>query len=158
MKFFNIVKANAEIEKHEATIATLTGELTALKDNAPQIEAAAEKLRGEKTALEAKVAQAEGDLATAKQTISTLTGEREAISAQLVEANAKLANPGEQIRNAASAQAAAIVAASGHTPIAATPSAAPNGTAEKKVTRTEFAAMNPVSRGQFIRAGGRVTD
>jgi chromosome segregation ATPase len=121
MKFFNIVKANAEIEKHEATIATLTGELTALKDNAPQIEAAAEALRNEKTALEAKAAQVESDLATAKQTISTLTGERDAISAQLMEANKKLANPGEQIKNAASAQAAAIVAASGHTPIAAAP-------------------------------------
>lgn len=86
-----------------------------------QVQADLLKAQTDLNAANAKAAQAEGDLAAAKQTISTLTGERDAISAQLTEANAKLANPGEQVKKAASAQAAAIVAASGHTAIAAAP-------------------------------------
>jgi chromosome segregation ATPase len=125
MKFFNIVKANAEIEKLETQVTALTGEVATLKENAPQIEAAAETLRTEKAELSSKLDQAESDLATAKQTISTLTNEKADVAKQLAEANAKLANPGEVIKQTASAQAAAIVASVGQPAIAATPTTDP---------------------------------
>lgn len=121
-----------------------------------QVQADLLKAQTDLNAANAKAAQAEGDLAAAKQTISTLTGERDAISAQLTEANAKLANPGEQVKKAASAQAAAIVAASGHTAIAASPSTAPNGGDSKTMTRSEFSAKTPREQSDFCRAGGRI--
>jgi chromosome segregation ATPase len=115
-KFFNIGKANEEIENLQSQIATLTAENASLKENTPQVEAAAETLRNELEASKAKLAQAEVDLATAKASVASLTAEKETLSTKLTETTAKV---GEQVKTAASAQAAAIVAGIGVPPVTA---------------------------------------
>lgn len=118
--FFNIGKANEEIERLNQAVAALTAENTALKENTPLIEAAAEKLKTDSEATALKLSQVEADLATAKDSVASLTAAKEKAEADLAAANAKLANPGEQIKNAASAQAAAITASIGVPPVVAT--------------------------------------
>ena len=119
-KFFNIGKANEEIDNLTSSIAALTLENQSLKDNSPLIEAEAEKIKGECSALSGKLSQVEADLETSKQTISTLSGE-------LKVATDKLANPSAQIQKAASVQAAAIVASAGHAAIEVAPNQNPQG-------------------------------
>ena len=147
-KFFNIGKANEEIDNLTSSIAALTLENQSLKDNSPLIEAEAEKLKGEFSAVSGKLSQVEADLATSKQTISTLSGE-------LKVATDKLANPSAQIQKAASVQAAAIVASAGHAAIEVVPT---GNTSEKQVSRAAFAGMIPGAQSAFIKSGGRVTE
>lgn len=120
-KFFNIGKANEEIDRLQGQLAALTAENTSLKENVPQVEAAAESLRTDLESTKAKLTQAESDLATARQTISTVTAAKDKAETDLAAANAKLANPEERIQQAASVQAASITASIGVPPVAAAP-------------------------------------
>jgi len=128
-KFFNIGKANEEIDKLEAAVAKLTAERDAIKDNDSTIAAEAEKLKTRLASADAKVVQLDADLATARQSISSLTTERDAARSELATANAALANPEQRIKEAASVQAAQITASLGQPPIAAQPAAPPNPSA-----------------------------
>lgn len=134
-KFFNIGKANAEIENLEKRVAELTSENAALKENGPEIEAAAETLRKDLAEAQGKIATAESELAAARANVATLTAEKEKLSQDLKAASDKLANPAAIIKESASAQAAAIVASVGHAPIATTPTEPQNEVADiKKLT------------------------
>lgn len=125
-KFFNIGKANEEIDKLESSVAQLTEERDAIKANSGEIEAAAETFKGELTAARQKAVQLESDLATARQSIATLTTERDTASAAQNTAEAKLANPSEQVKALASAQALEITAKLGQPPVTAAPPAPAN--------------------------------
>lgn len=158
MNIFNIGKANARITELEGQLSALSAENASLKENAPQIEAAAEAMRNELAQSKDKLTHAEADLSTAKQSIASVTAEKDRVTAELAEANKKLANPAAQIKESASAQAAAIVAQVGHSPLGVTPATGTGNTAEKSATRSQFSALNPRARAEFIKAGGRVTE
>lgn len=117
-KFFNIGKANDEIARLEAQVADLNKQITDLKANGPEVEAAAETLRGELEAERQKAAKAEIDLAT-------VNSEKDKAVADLAAANAKLAAFPVEVKTAAAAQAAQITASIGVPPVAATPATPP---------------------------------
>ena len=148
-KFFNIGKANEEIDRLESLVASLTTQVETLKGNDSEIAAAAEKVKGELATASAKIVQLESDLGTARQTISTVTAARDKAETDLKEANAKLANPEQRIKEAASVHAAEITARLGQPPVVAAPTTAPGGNeaktwAEKAVAAAEAkAAQRP---------------
>jgi chromosome segregation ATPase len=115
-KFYNVTKANEEIHRLESSVEELTNQIETLKGNDTAIAAEAEKVRGEYDATKLKLTQAESDLATAKASIVSLTAEKDKAVADLTAANAAIP---VQIKNAASAQAAAITAGIGVPPVAA---------------------------------------
>lgn len=148
-KFFNIGKANEEIDKLEASVAQLTAERDAIRGNTGQVEAAAEKLKSGLAAADAKIVQLESELSTARTAGTSLT-------AELSAANAKLANPDERIKEAASIQAAEITAKLGQPPVGA--SAGSRETADKTMTRAAFGAMSPRAQAEFVKASGKITE
>jgi chromosome segregation ATPase len=161
-KFLNIGKANAEIERLETALAaeqakvtTLTQERdaakTALAENDSEIAKNAAAVQTEITQVKAERDQAKADLGTAKTTIATLTQERD-------EAKAKLTDPKGTIQSAATTKAAEITAAQGQPPIAAVPTTAPGQASTKVMKRSDFNALSPKEKSEFMRAGGRLTD
>lgn len=153
-KFFNIGKANAEIEKLEARVAELTAENTSLRDNTPEIEAAAQALQGDFQKAVARAEKAEGELAAAAARLSEVTAAKEKAEAEAKASADKLANPAEIIKTTAAAQAAAIVGSVGHAPLALAPSTMD----PKKMTRSEFSKLSPREQSAFAQNGGRITD
>jgi len=153
-KFFNIGKANAEIDRLETQVAELTRENSTLRENAPEIEAAAETLRGDLQKAVARAEKAEGEAAAAATRLSEVTAAKDKAEAEAKTSAEKLANPSEIIKTTASAQAAAIVASVGHSPLALAPSTMD----PKKMTRSEFAKMSPREQSAFAQNGGRITD
>ena len=133
-RFFNIGKANEEITRLESRIQELEAENTQLKDNGPAVEAEAEKVRGELADAQSKLAKADADLKAAQGDVTKLTAERDQAKKDLEAANAKLANPGEQVKKAASEQAAAIVQQIGVPPVPTTPNANPAATKPAEAT------------------------
>ena len=113
-KFFNIGQANAEIERLETENKNVVQQMTVLQDNA--------------AAVEKRAVQLEADLATAKQTLSTVQTafDKRAVEFATVvkerdEALATIAKPDGEIARQASIKAVAITAAQGQPPIAAAP-------------------------------------
>ena len=134
-KFFNIGKANAEIEKLEARVAELTAENTSLRDNTPEIEAAAQALQGDFQKAVARAEKAEGELAAAAARLSEVTAAKEKAEAEAKASADKLANPSEIIKTTAAAQAAAIVASTGHPGVEAAPTAEATKTTPQAETK-----------------------
>lgn len=130
LKFWNTGQANAEIEKLEARVAELTAENSNLKQNASEIETAAQALQGDFQKAVARAEKAEGEVAAANARLSELTAAKDKAEAEAKAAAEKLANPSEIIKTTASAQAAAIVASVGHAPLATAPGVDPQ--TEKK--------------------------
>lgn len=124
-KFFSIGKANEEIDKLESSLAELTRERDALKENSAAIETDAENVKSELASAGAKAVQLESDLATARQSITSLTVERDAAVSAQKAAEAKLANPSAQIKEAAALQALEITAKLGQPPVTSAPPPAP---------------------------------
>ncbi len=133
LKFFQIGKANEEIDRLELANAELTRQIEAFKGNDSEVVAAAEKIKGELAASGAKVVQLESDLATARLSITSLTGERDAARTELATANGKLANPDQRIKDAAAVQAAQITASLGQPPVTAQPAVNPAAPANPEV-------------------------
>lgn len=147
-KFFNIGKANAEIDRLEAELVTAKESAKAAAENAAEVEKDAEKVSTELT-------QARADLATAKQTISTATARAEKAEADLKVANDKLANPGEQIKIKASQEAQKITAGQGQPPIESkTPAAGAPG----DILAQHAAIKDSTARTVFYRANKAAYD
>lgn len=125
LKFFQIGKANEEIDRLNAELAKVTAERDALTGNDSTIAAEAEKVKGELAAASAKIVQLESDLATARQSISSLKETNLKVESDLHAAQAKLANPEARIKEAAAVQAAEITAKLGQPPVVAAPPANP---------------------------------
>jgi len=135
-KFLNIGKANAEIERLEKALADEQAKTAALNKERDELKTAAEandsEIARNAEATGKELIQAKADLATAKQSVSTLTTERDDAKAQLAtvgkerdELKAKIADPKGAIQTAASAKAAEITGAQGQPPIATAPVATP---------------------------------
>ncbi len=136
-KFFNIGKANEEITRLETELATAQAALATSTENASAVEANAETLK-------AKVAELE----TASTSVAALTSENQKLSTDLAAANAKLANPGEQITIKASQEALKITQAQGQPPIAATASASGAG---GDILAQHAAIKDPAQKMAFYR-------
>lgn len=116
-KFFNIGKANAEIERLEAELTKSQSETKAAQENAGEVEASAEASvkELEKAKTDLKVAQ---DQVAAKDLqIAAKDSEIATVKAELKAANEKIANPSAQIIQLASHKAAEITAAQGQPPV-----------------------------------------
>jgi predicted nucleic acid-binding Zn-ribbon protein len=113
-KFLNIGKANAEIERLQAEVATVTKERddarAALTDNHSETVSAAESLQTNLTA-------AQADLVTAKASVASLGAQVTKLEADLKVANEKLANPEAQVVQIASRRALEITQAQGQAPV-----------------------------------------
>jgi len=120
-KFFNIGKANAEVDRLEAEVARLTSELQSAQENAGAVEKGAEELRS--SLLEASKANAtkDAEIARLNGLVAGKDTELATTKAELAKANEKLANPSAQIQQAASVKAAEITAAQGQPPVKASP-------------------------------------
>ena len=146
-KFFNIGKANAEIERLETELSSSKSESESLKSNGPEVEAAAEGLRTELATTTASLATLQNDLSEARADVARLTSE---LSAE----KEKSKNIPDQVKASASAQAAAIVAGVGHAPL----SLAPTGGEVTTMTRAEFLKLSAKEKSSFAQKGGRLTD
>lgn len=156
-KFWNITEANAEISRLETALKDAATQNEALAANAPAIEAEAKRISADLAASNEKLAKVEADHAITRQSLAAVTTERDAAQAELKAAKDKLANPGEQIKQTASAQAAAIVAQVGHAPLGVTPKQ-PGNSEDKTVSRESFDKMNHVQRNEFFRSGGKIAN
>lgn len=140
-KFFNIGTANKRIEELEAENVLLKEQAKVAEENGEQVAKAAEENA-------AKLTQAEADLSTAKQTISTLTARAEKAEAELKAANEKLANPSAQVIQIASRKAQEITAAQGQPPISAT---VPQTTGTGDILAQYAALKDPAAKNAFYR-------
>lgn len=113
LRFFQIGKANEEIDRLAAELAKVTSERDALQGNDSTIAAEAEKVKGELAAANAKAVQLDADLATAKQTISTLTEGKAKAEADLKAAQESIADPAGTIQKLAAVKAQEIAAGQG---------------------------------------------
>ncbi len=147
-KFFNIGKANAEIIRLETELAGVRAELAAGKENATAIEASAE-------ATQAELTQAKADLVTAKASISSITAAHDAVKAELKTANEKLANPSQQVKEAASRKAMEITQGQGQPPVAG---AATGEAAAGDVLAQYKAIKDPQARVTFYRKNKAAID
>lgn len=127
-KFFDIKKANAEVERLEGEVARLTTE----GENVAVAISAAESLRTDLTAaqteitqLKASVAQKDSDLATVKQSLASVSTERD-------ELKATIAKPDGEIEKRASLKAQEIVAGQGAPIVALKTSDNPTAAPEPK--------------------------
>jgi chromosome segregation ATPase len=111
-KFFNIGKANAEIERLTAELETVKAESVQSKQHAEEVEKAAE-------GIQAALVQAKADLETAKASVSTLTARAEKAESDFKSAQDKIANPDAQIVQIASRKALQITQAQGQPPVTA---------------------------------------
>lgn len=149
-KFFNIGKANEEITRLEAELATAKAEAKTATDNADEVVKNAE-------AVATELAQVKSDLATAKTTISSLTARAETAETEAKEAKAKIANPSEQIKNRASQEALNITASQGQPPVAAgSATEQPGGSAD---ILAQYAAIkDPAAKTAWYRKNKQAYD
>jgi chromosome segregation ATPase len=117
-KFFDIGKANSEIERLETELASAAANSQQVSDSA--------------LALSNEIKQVKADLATAQKTIGALqsqVAEKDirlaTLQTDLTKSNAALADPSGVVEIRASARALEIVAAQGAKPISTTPAATP---------------------------------
>ena len=127
--FYNIRKANAEIERLKAELATAAESAKANSDGKEAFEA----LSKANEELDTKLTQANSDLATAKQTLATTIAAKEKAESDLKAAQAEIAALPQKIKEAASAQAAAIVAQTGAAPISGVPTSKPGEQAKEEL-------------------------
>lgn len=113
LKFFQIGKANEEIDRLTAELAKVTTERDALAGNDSSVAADAEKIKGELAAANAKGVQLESDLATARQTIASLTEGKTKAEADLKAARETIADPNGEIQKLAATKAQEIAAGQG---------------------------------------------
>jgi chromosome segregation ATPase len=116
-KFFNIGKANAEIVRLEAEVTKSQAETKAAKDNAVEVEAAAEATSAELITAKAELKTAKDQVAAKDLELAAKDSEIAIVKAELKTAKEQLANPSEQIRKIASHKAAEITAAQGQPPV-----------------------------------------
>ena len=133
-KIFNIGKANEEVTRLESEVDRLTKELAAEKENSELIARAAECSKTTASNFEVQIKQAQSDLATAKQTIGTLTAERDSFKA-IVE------SPEGEIEKRASAKATDLAAKMGVPPLPADKADLSNQSSGD--IAAQFAAMKP---------------
>lgn len=117
MKFLGLFKANAEIDRLTSELAKANEQICKLEQasKTPVIDTAAlDELTKANTELDAQVATLRSDLATAKQTISTLSLERDAALGAAKDFDSKVQAKAEQL---ASVKAAEITAKLGQPPV-----------------------------------------
>lgn len=118
MKFFQIGKANAEIDRLEGELSRVTAELANANANTETVSTEAEKIKTDLTAAQAKITeltQSASDLATAKLSIESLTKENS-------ELKAKIEDPKGEIERLASAKLVELAAGQGiKAPVAIAP-------------------------------------
>lgn len=136
-KFYNIGKANAEIERLENELKSEKEKVSALESNEPEALAAAQ---GELANLKTKLAQTESDLATAKQSIQTVSTERDKLAAKATKLEADLAASTANVDAEASRKALEITATQGQPPVETKPTAEP----AKPETKTELKGLDKV--------------
>ena len=140
-KFFNIGKANEEITRLEAENAQCKADLKTANDNSEQIATAAQSNAE-------LLAKCQTDLAAATTSIATITARAEKAESDLKVANEKLANPSEQIKQAAARKAQEITASQGQPPVKAETGAGP---AAGDIVAQHAAIKDPVAKLQFYR-------
>lgn len=122
MKILNIFKANKEIERLTAELATAQESAKGgAKEETEAISEANKALSKANADLEAENTQLKADLATGKQTIGTLSAQKEKAETELAAAQATIANPEGEIEKRAAIKAAEITAKLGQPPIPGTP-------------------------------------
>lgn len=117
----NIGKANAEIERLNAEVATLTKERddarAALESNNSEVGKQAESLQGQLTAANQSISDLNAQVTALKADLASKEKSLAAVESELKAAQEKLANSGEQIKQAASLKAAEITGAQGQPPV-----------------------------------------
>lgn len=142
-KFFNIGKANAEIDRLTALLVASDVRIAELAANEPEAL----------TALNGELTETKNKLETSVSALSAATSELEKVKAELVTAKAAAAN----VEKLTSEKALAITQAQGQSG-AAKISAAGEANAAKTMTRTSFNALTPVEQSKFCKNGGKLTD
>ncbi len=140
-KIFSIGKANTRIDELEAENQTLKANLAEAVASTPE---ALTQASAEVSRLTAENAQSKSDLATAKQTIGTLTAAKEAADKQVAELTAKVA----EIPKLAAAKAADIQASIGAPAAPEVPK-----TATAPAPATGMAAVKAQARADLIAGG-----
>lgn len=141
-KFFNIGKANAEIERLEAELTKSQAETKAAKDNAAEVETAAE-------ATSAELTKVRIDLKAAQDQVAAKDAEVAKVSAELKDAKEKLANPSAQVKEIASHKAAEITAAQGQPPVKVPAVENPAAPAKEKNNLSGFAKVQAAFKAQI---------
>jgi len=136
LKFFNVLKANAEIARLESELTSAQAKLTELAASEPEALKALQAELGESTG---KLTAAEAELASVKASLATAEKERD-------EFKAKQATVDVEVEKQASAKAAEITASQGVPPIPAKPEASSADLAAQLALISD-----PVKRADFIR-------
>jgi|SRR5580765_1185385 len=152
-RFWNVGKANAEITRLEAEVAKLTKE----RDEAA---AAVEANNSEAVA---GATQLESDLATAKQSISTLTAERDAAVKQLsanadaIKAlNEKLAGKDEEVKIQVARQVQQTQSQLGAPPVPTPPAATKTATTQVSgMQKVLAAAREDLKKAGYVHPSER---
>ena len=136
LKFFNVLKANAEIARLESELTSAQSKLTELVASEPEALKALQAELGDATG---KLSAAETELASVKASLATAEKERD-------EFKAKQATVDVEVEKQASAKAAEITASQGVPPIPAKPEASSADLAAQLALISD-----PVKRADFIR-------
>jgi hypothetical protein len=147
-KFLQVGKANAEIDRLNVELVKVSKErdeaVAAVGENTSEVATQAEQIQA--------------DLATAKQTISTITGERDTAAAALVVANAKvakleadLAAKDGEVKIKVAQQALTVQAALGQPAAPVIPDASKQGASKEGIDPIRAAARKDLEAGGFYQ-------
>lgn len=136
LKFFNVLKANAEIARLESELTAAQAKLSELAASEPE---ALKALQAELTESASKLTASEAELSTVKASLASIQAERD-------ELKSKQATVDEQVEKQASAKAAEITASQGVPPVPSKPEASAGDLAAQLALISD-----PVKRADFIR-------
>jgi chromosome segregation ATPase len=154
LKFWNIGKANAEIVRLEAEVVKAQAETKAAKDNAAEVETAAEATSAELVTTKAELKTDKDQVAAKDLQIAAKDSEIATVKAELKTTQEKLANPSVQITQIASQKAAEITAAQGQPPVKVPTNTNPAAAGKEPNNLTGLAKVQAAFKAQLLKQQG----